>query len=41
MYVLHQRGIELDMKLYNTAVNVMNDDYEMVRVEAIKIIWYF
>eukprot|EP00026_Physarum_polycephalum_P002165 Phypoly_transcript_02170.p1 GENE.Phypoly_transcript_02170~~Phypoly_transcript_02170.p1 ORF type:complete len:966 (+),score=91.89 Phypoly_transcript_02170:35-2932(+) len=39
MYIQHQRGIELDMKLYSTAVNVMNDDYELVRVEAIKIIW--
>ncbi len=40
MNLQHARGIPLDVKLYHTAVKAMNDDYDIVRAEAIMIIWY-
>ncbi len=40
--MLHGRGFALDMPLfYSRAVNALNDDFEEVRLEAVKVIWYF
>jgi glycyl-tRNA synthetase alpha subunit len=41
LYAMHLRGINLDLKLYSQAVKLLKDDFEDVRMEAVKLIWYF
>jgi hypothetical protein len=38
---LHERGQALDVTLYDEASKTLDDDYEDVRMVAIKLIWVF
>jgi len=37
---LQSRGIKLDVGLYTSAVTLLTDDNEDVRLEALRLVWY-
>jgi len=41
LLTLHQRGNSLDLSVYDKACGALNDDYQNVRVAAVKLIWVF
>lgn len=41
LLVLHQRNHALDLSVYEKASESLNDDYEDVRLAAVKIVWVF
>ena len=40
LYIIHQKGHSLNIELYQQAVKVLSDDFEEVRQEGLKLIWY-
>ncbi|XP_059486442.1 integrator complex subunit 4 [Neocloeon triangulifer] len=39
MIILHERGLKLDPSLYEEVCNALKDDYEIVRKNAMNLIW--